>query len=408
MMDRAQKKKLYLTSLMVSVVATAIGSGAMGVMLSSIIDAYDLQTAQEGYMSSCISAGALAALLGGILLRGRVSKPAFIFWGGTLMSVMLLLKGTAIPFGVFLAVCTAMGLGMGVMDSFQSAFLADLIPERSAQGLGVLHGIFGVGGFALPLALHRLLAGHGWRQVYVMIGLVCLALMLQFGLASRKMAHDRLFAVKLETSGNFSQIRNFIKQPVFLCVAAVYLSWRSGAKRSLGLDSALCQRNAEKRGAGAAVSVPVLDREHCQPRDDTKTSSSAERCTCSGFRADSGSLDSWHCVGKRCDDAHLLHHRRTWKRLLHSGAAERGRGVQPGEHRAYNKYSDDRKNDRADLDAACRIGNTRVDRRNGGHALDRCGFSGRRRRSGRTDLCEEKRQIALSYKGQNDSGKTSK
>lgn len=56
MMDRAQKKKLYLTSLMVSVVATAIGSGAMGVMLSSIIDAYDLQTAQEGYMSSCISA----------------------------------------------------------------------------------------------------------------------------------------------------------------------------------------------------------------------------------------------------------------------------------------------------------------------------------------------------------------
>lgn len=61
MMDRAQKKKLYLTSLMVSVVATAIGSGAMGVMLSSIIDAYDLQTAQEGYTSSCISAGALAA-----------------------------------------------------------------------------------------------------------------------------------------------------------------------------------------------------------------------------------------------------------------------------------------------------------------------------------------------------------
>lgn len=222
MMDRAQKKKLYLTSLMVSVVATAIGSGAMGVMLSSIIDAYDLQTAQEGYMSSCISAGALAALLGGILLRGRVSKPAFIFWGGTLMSVMLLLKGTVIPFGVFLAVCTAMGLGMGVMDSFQSAFLADLIPERSAQGLGVLHGIFGVGGFALPLALHRLLAGYGWRQVYVMIGLVCLALMLQFGLASRKMAHDRLFAVKLETSGNFSQIRNFIKQPYFfvllLCI----------------------------------------------------------------------------------------------------------------------------------------------------------------------------------------------
>ena len=247
MMDRAQKKKLYLTSLMVSVVATAIGSGAMGVMLSSIIDAYDLQTAQEGYMSSCISAGALAALLG----------------------VMLLLKGTAIPFGVFLAVCTAMGLGMGVMDSFQSAFLADLIPERSAQGLGVLHGIFGVGGFALPLALHRLLAGHGWRQVYVMIGLVCLALMLQFGLASRKMAHDRLFAVKLETSGNFSQIRNFIKQPYFfvllLCIflgAAAQngvLVWTvryvSGTLKSEAL-APLCRPSAVL-AAGSALTAAV-------------------------------------------------------------------------------------------------------------------------------------------------------
>lgn len=319
MMDRAQKKKLYLTSLMVSVVATAIGSGAMGVMLSSIIDAYDLQTAQEGYMSSCISAGALAALLGGILLRGRVSKPAFIFWGGTLMSVMLLLKGTAIPFGVFLAVCTAMGLGMGVMDSFQSS-----ISCRSDSGaLGAGAWLYCMV-FSVWAALHcrwrciGLLAGHGWRQVYVMIGLVCLALMLQFGLASRKMAHDRPLRSKARDLRKLLADPELYKAAVFLCVAAVYLSWRSGAKRSLGLDSALCQRNAEKRGAGAAVSVPVLDREHCQPRDDTKTSSSAEHCTCSGFRADSGSLDSWHCVGKRCDDAHLLHHRRTWKRLLHS------------------------------------------------------------------------------------------
>ena len=78
----------------------------------------------------------------------------------------------------------------------------------------------------LPILIAQLRAADWLKfdmgQVYVMIGLVCLALMLQFGLASRKMAHDRLFAVKLETSGNFSQIRNFIKQPYFfvllLCI----------------------------------------------------------------------------------------------------------------------------------------------------------------------------------------------
>lgn len=221
-MNQIHRKKLYLVSLMASVVATAIGSGTMGVMLSSVIEAYSLKTAQEGYMSSCISVGALAALLGGILLRGHISKPSFIFGGGMLMSAMLLLKALKMPFEGFLVACTAMGVGMGTMDSFQSAFLADLIPDRAAQGLGLLHGIFGVGGFALPLVLHRLLLAHTWRNVYLMLGIVCLALTLQFGLVSKWMTNDRLCTVKFETSELLSQIRVYTKETYFfvllLCI----------------------------------------------------------------------------------------------------------------------------------------------------------------------------------------------
>ena len=94
-------------------------------------------TFQEGYMSSCISTGALLALFAGIVLRGRIHKYQFISWGGLLMSAMLLMKGIPVPFKIFLVLCFVMGIGMGVMDSFQTAFLADLIPDNTAKGMGM-------------------------------------------------------------------------------------------------------------------------------------------------------------------------------------------------------------------------------------------------------------------------------
>lgn len=210
------KKKLYILSLMLSVVATAIGSGIMGVLLNEIVRGYSLEVFQEGFMSSCISAGALFALFTGIVLRGRIHKYQFISWGGLLMSAMLLLKSIPVSFSTFLALCFVMGIGMGVMDSFQTAFLADLLPENTAKGLGMLHGIFGVGGFALPLILHRLLGSFSWRSIFRMLGIFCLVLIVQFILSTEWMKKEKLIPNKLEKTSGLAQIKNFGKDSYFL------------------------------------------------------------------------------------------------------------------------------------------------------------------------------------------------
>ncbi len=165
-----KKKKLYILSLMFSVAATAIGSGVIGIILNEIVSEYSLADYQEGFMSSCISAGALSALFAGIALRSKIHKYQFISFGGLLMAVMLLLKGIPVPFSLFLLICFAMGLGMGVMDSFQTSYLADLLPDNTAKGLGLLHGIFGIGGFTLPLVLHGLLKTMSWHSVCLLLG----------------------------------------------------------------------------------------------------------------------------------------------------------------------------------------------------------------------------------------------
>ena len=217
-MNGSEKKDINICvrSLLLSVVATAAATNAMGVMLTHIIDNYSLAADQEGLMSSCISAGAFLALIVGIFLRGKIRKARFILWGGSLMAVMLLAKSLPVPFYVFLAFCFLMGTGMGVADSFQSSLLTDLTPETATKSLGLLHGIFGLGGFALPLILHRLLSVASWRTVYRLLGVLDILLILQFALVILKREKSMPVLNKLEPSQSFGMIGEFLKKPYFL------------------------------------------------------------------------------------------------------------------------------------------------------------------------------------------------
>ena len=210
-----RKRNWYKASLMLSGVATAIGTGTMGVMLSYIISSYGLAASQEGYMSSCISAGALAALFFGILLRGKVPKVGFIISGGILMSVMLFVKGFPVTFSVFLIVCFAMGIGSGIMDSFQSAFLSDLEPEQTAENLGMFHGIFGIGGVVLPIVLHRMLGIYDWRMVYRIVSISALVLIVQFIIMTAVRKEDPVL-YRVEKAPGFTQLQKFIRDPYFI------------------------------------------------------------------------------------------------------------------------------------------------------------------------------------------------
>lgn len=207
-------KRGYKISLLLSGVATAAGSGAMGVMLNYIVAEYALEASKEGLTSSFISAGALLALAAGILLRGKIPKVRFIIFGGLLMSGMLVIKGIPVLFPSFLAVCLLMGFGMGMMDTFQSAFLADLNPENTARDLGLFHGIFGVGGVLLPLVLQRLLLTHSWRNVYLIIGGICFLLVGQFAWMTFLVREAPVLG-RVEDSQNFSQLKAFFRAPYF-------------------------------------------------------------------------------------------------------------------------------------------------------------------------------------------------
>ena len=210
-----RSKKAYKISLLISGVATAVGSGAMGIMLNYVIAEYALPASKEGWMSSLISTGAMIALVTGILLRGKIPKVGFIIFGGLLMSAMLVMKSIPVSFSCFLGICLLLGFGIGMIDSFQSAFLADLYPEDTAKNLGVFHGIFGIGGVVLPLVLHRMLLTLSWRTVYLIIGCFSFLLILQFIVMTARLKEEPVLK-RVEGAQNFSQMRQFFQDSQFV------------------------------------------------------------------------------------------------------------------------------------------------------------------------------------------------
>ena len=201
--------KIFNISLKVSVVATALWSGILAVLLNDIISHYSLEGTREGLMGSMISTGALIALLTTIFLQGRLKKTQIIVLGGFMASIVLITQGIPMPFALFLVACFGMGFGHGAVDSSQSAFLADLNRGDTARHMGALHGIFGIGGVMTPILLHALLKQFEWRTIYIIAGVVCLILIAQFAVVTRSMRPRVSVASRREPRLTLEGVREF-------------------------------------------------------------------------------------------------------------------------------------------------------------------------------------------------------
>lgn len=153
---KKNERKAYGISLMVSVVATAIGSGMMGVMLGSIVETYRLLTVQEGCMSSCISVGALAA--------GSAVTAVAWTWG--------ILSGSP---RAMLICCGVSGLGSGCCIPVLLSEGAAFSPENTGLTTSLLMMVKTAGQILMPLAVSALRAGLGETMGMLLIGITFLA-----------------------------------------------------------------------------------------------------------------------------------------------------------------------------------------------------------------------------------------
>lgn len=224
--------KLYNISLKVSVIATAICSGILVVLLNDIITYYQIKGTQEGLMSSMISIGSLAALFTTIFLQGHFKKAKFIIVCGLLAATMMIVQGIPMSFPMFLIAGLLMGYGNGGTDSCQSSFIADLNKEDTPRHMGAMHGIFGIGGVLTPIILHTMLKYYQWRTIYIIVGIVCFLLIMQFAIVTRYLNSRVSVVSRTESNFSVSSIKKFISEKY---IVLLLLSMLFGAAAQSGV-----------------------------------------------------------------------------------------------------------------------------------------------------------------------------
>lgn len=207
-----------------SFIAIGIAEGGLGVLLPSILTAYDLTPATvtllfvsqvTGYVFAALTSGAIASrvglakmlLLAAIALTSSIVSYALIVsW-----SIMVLMGGL-------------FGLGVGLIDAGINTYVVS--DRRNESLIGPLHAFYGVGALLGPaLATLLLSLGLNWRLVYLVIaatiGLLVLTLVGAIAFRYRPMMVQN--AASNTKTNAWTNLKIALKMPVVLATGGLLM-----------------------------------------------------------------------------------------------------------------------------------------------------------------------------------------
>jgi fucose permease len=155
-------------------IAIGIAEAGLGVLLPSIMLAYDLTPATVTLLFASQISGYILAALTSSLVSSCLGLGRMLFLAASLLTMALLIYALSPAWLLMVATGTLLGLGIGLIDAGVNTYIVQ--DSRSAHLIGVLHGFYGVGALSGPAIATTLLAlGMNWRQVYgALAGIVSL------------------------------------------------------------------------------------------------------------------------------------------------------------------------------------------------------------------------------------------
>ena len=157
----------------------ALCNTIQGTLLTDFIDHYQLQAAMQGALGTFQSVGSVIALVIIAITAGKIPKPVIMILLGVLAVISMAGSALQPAFFVLILFYVVFGVSKGLSDNATSAMIADLHDgRRKAANMGLLHGVFGIGGLLAPLLIVQLKAlGMQWNGVYIVFtGIAVLSL----------------------------------------------------------------------------------------------------------------------------------------------------------------------------------------------------------------------------------------
>jgi len=181
-MDDRKAINRYTTGIYLVMFTMSVCNTIQSPLLTVLIDHYQLKSAMQGILSSFQSIGSLVALFIAVFVTGKVGKPAIMLTLSLLFVLSMLGAATMPAFFVLVIFYMVFGIAKGLTDAATSSSIADLYDGRTtARRMGVLHGVFGIGGLLAPILIVQLLrTGMPWNYVYLVFAIFSLLSLIAF------------------------------------------------------------------------------------------------------------------------------------------------------------------------------------------------------------------------------------
>ena len=140
-----------------------------GILLSSIIDAFNLTASNQGTPNTAAFAGGIVALAVTFVFSHKISKWAALNISLILCAITLVGLNLTNGWLSFITIWCILGFGMGMMDTLLSACMAQLYTgEQQVRMMCFLHTAFGLASALTPLLFNALMKrGLPWKSVYL-------------------------------------------------------------------------------------------------------------------------------------------------------------------------------------------------------------------------------------------------
>lgn len=177
----------------------AISSTMVGIIVSDMSKDYSLSYSQIGMLVSIQSVGSLAATFFGGAFSDRFGKWKLIGINFAGFTVVLCLVGFVPPYSLLIVYFLLMGLTSGFLSLLISACIPEIVGEQVEFYMNMSHAFFGLGSLVGPLySLAAMGRGLRWNTVFLVLGLICAAILALYFLVARLRTEDNAGSEKPE------------------------------------------------------------------------------------------------------------------------------------------------------------------------------------------------------------------
>ncbi|MEO0932765.1 MAG: MFS transporter [Cyanobacteria bacterium J06641_2] len=154
-----------------SFIAIGIAEGGLGVLIPSIIETYNLTSANITLIFLSQVTGYIFAALTSSILSSRIGLAKTLLLASITLALGLIIYASSPYWWLMVAAGSLLGLGIGLIDAGINSYIANR--QGQADLMGLLHGFYGIGALLGPaVATTSLALGLFWRSVYLVFALV--------------------------------------------------------------------------------------------------------------------------------------------------------------------------------------------------------------------------------------------